>query len=167
VPLRYTGLRVTDLDRSLAFYGKLLGLREVSRGDGLGMGIGRWVLLEDPHAHQRLELNWYPEGSKFATPYAPGDGLDHVGFLLGPVPRGRLEREYRRLLAGGARPTGMTPASSDGWIAYVTDPDGNWIEIFRWPTAAERRAAAKAKRAAAAGSRPPRARRRPAKRRRR
>jgi hypothetical protein len=29
----------------------------------------------------------------------------------------------------GARPTGVTPESTQGWQVYVEDPDGNWIEI--------------------------------------
>jgi catechol 2,3-dioxygenase-like lactoylglutathione lyase family enzyme len=144
MPLRYFGIRVRNLDRSLRFYGRALGLKEVSRGDLSEYGAGRWVLLEDPRSHQRLELNWYPRSSRFATRYVPGEGLDHIGFLLGKVPRSRLEAEYRRLLAAGARPTPITPKLSDGWVANVKDPDGNWIEIFRWPTPAEIGAQARA-----------------------
>jgi catechol 2,3-dioxygenase-like lactoylglutathione lyase family enzyme len=153
MPLRYAGLRVTQLARSLRFYTKVLGLKEIRRGDARSVGGGIWVLLEDPKTRQHLELNWYPKGSTFATPYRAGEGLDHLGFLMGRVPRAALEREYARLLRHGARAVGFPPEKAEGWTAYVADPDGNWIEIFRWPTAAEQRA-----------SRP---KRRPAKRRRR
>jgi catechol 2,3-dioxygenase-like lactoylglutathione lyase family enzyme len=145
VPLHYAGIRVTRLDRSLRFYTKTLRLREVRRGDLRGDGVGIWVLLEDPKSKQRLELNWYPKGSYFATPFRLGEGLDHLGFWLGRVPRAVLEREYKRLLRQGARPTEIPPEKTDGWVAYVTDPDGHWIEIFRWPTPAEQRAADAAK----------------------
>ena len=146
MPLRYVGLRVTDLKRSLRFYSGLLRLREIRRGDLRSEGLGIWVLLEDPKSHQRLELNWYPKKSSEATAYVPGDGLDHVGFLLGKVTRAALEKEYRRLIRGGARPTSWTPERMDGWVAHVRDPDGNWVEIFRWPTVAEERAARRAAR---------------------
>ncbi|MFZ1023896.1 MAG: VOC family protein [Thermoplasmata archaeon] len=139
MPLRYTGIRVTNLARSLRFYTKGLRLREVARGDLRKWGAGVWVLLEDPKTHQRLELNWYPPKSRFATPYAPGEGLDHIGFLLGNVSAARLEAEYDRLLRKGARPTEIDLQLSDGWVADVKDPDGNWIELFRRPTAAETR----------------------------
>lgn len=43
---------------------------------------------------------------------------------------------YERLLKAGAQPT---PESMDGWMACVEDPDGNWIEVFRLPSASERR----------------------------
>ncbi|MFZ0892004.1 MAG: VOC family protein [Thermoplasmata archaeon] len=139
MPLRYTGIRVTNLARSLRFYTRGLRLREVTRGDLRKWGAGIWVLLEDPKSHQRLELNWYPSKSKFAAPYAAGEGLDHIGFLLGSVSAARLEAEYHRLLGHGARPTEVDLKVSQGWVADVKDPDGNWIELFRWPTAAEKR----------------------------
>lgn len=138
--LRYTGIRVRELERSLRFYTGALGLKEVRRGDLRSFGLGVWVLLEDPRSHQRLELNWYPRSSSYGKRFVPGDGLDHIGFLLGRVSASRLGSEYRRLLRAGAGRTEITPEVSGGWVANVTDPDGNWVEIFRWPTAAEERA---------------------------
>ena len=137
--LRYSGVRVTDLERSLRFYTKVLGLREVSRGDLSQYGRGTWVLLRDPASRQQLELNWYPKGSQFDVPFVTGEGLDHIGFFLGHVPAATLGRVYRSLLRRGAAPTNVTPAMTDGWVGYVTDPDGNWIEVFRGETAAEKR----------------------------
>lgn len=139
MPLRYTGIRVSNLPRSLRFYTKTLGLRVVTRGDLRPYGMGLWVLLEDPATHQKLELNWYPPRSKYAGKYVPGDALDHIGFLLGRVPASRLEAEYARLLKAGARPTPVTPQVTESWVFYVLDPDGNWIEFFRRPTPAEER----------------------------
>jgi lactoylglutathione lyase len=150
VHLRYSGVRVTDLDRSLGFYTKALGLREVGRGDLSAYGRGIWVLLQDPASRQRLELNWYPPGSAFNVPFVIGEGLDHIGFFLGPVSVAVLNRTYQRLLRQGAGPTSVTPATTDGWVGYVTDPDGHWIEIFRSQTAAEKR---RDKARAAAGKR--------------
>jgi catechol 2,3-dioxygenase-like lactoylglutathione lyase family enzyme len=139
VPFWYAGIRVTDLRRSLRFYTEVLGLREAIRGDHRSVGMGIWVGLEDPKTHQRLELNWYPPGSRYAVRYRSGEALDHLGFLLGNVPRSRLEAEYARLLRSGAKPTAVTPAVTDGWMFQVRDPDGNWVEVFRRPTPAEAR----------------------------
>ena len=137
--LHYVGIRVTDLRRSLRFYTTVMRLREVVRGDNRRSGGGVWVGLSDRRTGAKLELNWYPRESRYAAPFKVGEALDHIGFFLGRVPRSRLETEYRRLLAAGARPTRVTPRSSDGWQACVRDPDGIWIEIFRWPTATERK----------------------------
>jgi len=130
--LSYFGIRVTDLERSLKFYTGLLGLREVRRGEATKWGAGIWVLLQDGPSGQQLELNWYPPGSPYAVPYLPGEGLDHIAFLVDDV-----RKTYRELVARGAAPTAVTPAETDGWTAYVTDPDGNWVEIYTHTTPGE------------------------------
>jgi lactoylglutathione lyase len=124
--LKYFGIRVTNLERSLNFYIDLLGLKEVKRGDCYERKAGIWVLLRDEESHQELELNWYPEGSPYNTEYSPGEGLDHIGFVVEDV-----EAKYNALVAMGAGPTQVDPASTEGWAAYVKDPDGNWIELFQ------------------------------------
>lgn len=122
--LRYVGLRVRDLDRSLRFYSGLLGLKIVARRKS-PVG-GTWVLLEDPRTHQRLELNWYPDGTPFATPYVPGDGLDHLGFHVA-----RPRETVAKLRRAGVQ-MALDPASPNGvpGVYYLKDPDGNWVEFF-------------------------------------
>jgi catechol 2,3-dioxygenase-like lactoylglutathione lyase family enzyme len=122
--LRYTGLRVTNLERSLHFYTDLMGLREVGRRRTRSGSV--WVLLQDPRTRQRLELNWYPRSSPFAGPYQPGDGLDHVGFHVSDP-----GRWVRKLIEQGARPA-LLPSDPNGvrGVYYLLDPDGNWVEIF-------------------------------------
>lgn len=126
--LKYFGIRVTNLEKSLNFYIRLLGLKEVHRGDMSkhGGGRGTWVLLKDESSGQQLELNWYPKGSVFDIPYTPGEGLDHIGFVVDDV-----ESAYKEMISQGAEPTGITPAETGGWQAYVKDPDGNWIELAK------------------------------------
>ena len=87
---------------------------------------GKWILLEDPRSHQKLELNWYPDDSPYATPYTPGDGLDHIGFKVHDP-----ASIFRKLLGKGAVPA-LTPTDKNGvsGIYYLKDPDGNWIEFF-------------------------------------
>lgn len=143
------GLRVTKLQRSLRFYTKALGLKVVARGDTRSWGGGLWVQLEDPRTHRNVELNWYPRGSRFASRYVVGDGVDHLDFTLGAAPRSALESTYRRLLRAGAGPTRYSPVTTEGWMASVRDPDGVWITIGRRPTAVEMRAMARARRATA------------------
>jgi catechol 2,3-dioxygenase-like lactoylglutathione lyase family enzyme len=122
--LDYSGIRVTNLPKAVRFYTKTLGLIEKRRGR-MGHG-GVWVLLEDRTSHQHLELNWYPKGSKFATPFSPGEGLDHLGFRVR-----NLEAVGRRLRKAGAK-----LVSEERWrgkvvLAYYEGPDGVWIELIR------------------------------------
>jgi len=131
------GLRVTNLPRSLRFYTRALGLREVRRGDTRSWGGGIWVLLQDPKSRHQVELNWYPKRSRFSEPYRAGTGVDHLDFTLGVASQRELEQVYRRLLRFGARPTGYEPKTTAGWMASVTDPDGIWITVGRRPTRRE------------------------------
>lgn len=137
------GLRVTNLQRSLRFYTKGLGLKVKSRGDTRSWGGGIWIRLEDPRTHRGVELNWYPRRSVFYRRYTPGEAVDHLDFTIGPAPASALERAHRDLLRAGARPTAYTPSTTAGWMASVQDPDGIWITVGRRPTVTERRAMAK------------------------
>jgi lactoylglutathione lyase len=77
------GLRVSDLERSVAFYRQFLDLEELRRVVDEDSG---YVLLRDRRSGQRMELNWYSERSPFAVPYTVGEGLDHVEIRVRSVP---------------------------------------------------------------------------------
>jgi lactoylglutathione lyase len=121
--LVYVGLRVTDLERSLRFYTEGLGL--IAEPPGTMSHGGTFVGLRDPATGAQLELNFYPAGHRFAAPYVPGEGLDHLGFEVDDA-RATIER-LRRL---GAR-VAVEPWLERGrfWMGFVEDPDGNWVEI--------------------------------------
>jgi len=119
---RYTGIRVRNLERSLAFYTEVFGMRVI--GEGTMPHGGRYVHLRTPGSQQRLELNWYPEGSRFYTPYRRGEEMDHLAFVVGDV-----RKAYRELVRKGVR-SAVSPAESEGTEVYVQDPDGIWIELL-------------------------------------
>lgn len=122
--MEYTGLRVTDLERSVTFYTKLIGLHVAHQGTMVHGG--KFVLLRDRRSGQRLELNWYPKRSKFNVRYVPGEGLDHVGFST----TRSVRAAFNALVARGAD-VAMAPWKSfQSWIFYVKDPDGNWVEVY-------------------------------------
>jgi len=104
--LRYFGIRVTNLDRSVKFYTELLDFRKM-RGGKMSHG-GKWVLLQDSRSHQRLELNWYPSNSPFATPFEPGEGLDHFSFRVQDP-----ALAFKRVRAKGAVPA-LIPRDKNG-----------------------------------------------------
>ncbi len=97
------GIRVKNLQESLAFYTKVLGLEEISRG---GDEESTYVLLKDRKSGQRLELNWYDKRSPFAAPYVLGEALDHFEVRVKSVPE-----MLRRL-----RALGMRPATRKLWV---------------------------------------------------
>jgi len=118
----YAGIRVRDLERSLRFYRDALGMKVVSRGT-MPHG-GRYIHLRGQGSYQRLELNWYPRGSRFHTPYLKGEELDHLAFVVADV-----RKAYRHLVRRGAKPA-VPPERSKGTEVYVKDPDGIWIELL-------------------------------------
>ena len=129
--LSYVGIRVTDLERSSNFYREVFGLKEVARGDNTSAGKGPYVLLRDEFSGQKLELNYYVPGSKFATPYLAGEGLDHISFRVDD-----LSRFAAVLASAGVHDAPGSPnhtLANGHRVAYVTDPDGNWIEIYEHP----------------------------------
>jgi len=120
---KYTGIRVRDLKRSLVFYTKVMGLKQVSRGRMKAGGI--FVQLKDPRSRQMLELNYYPRGSKYYERFKNGSELDHLAFWERDV-----DRRYEELLANDAT-SAVEPFSEDGYrLAFVKDPDGIWIELI-------------------------------------
>ena len=123
---RYTGIRVRDLDRSLDFYTKVMGMKALHKGE-MAHG-GRYVHLESHGSKQRLELNWYPKGSRFYTEYKNGDELDHLAFLCNDV-----KGIFKDLLSKGCKPA-VEPFIEQGFpLAFVHDPDGVCIELAPCP----------------------------------
>ena len=120
---KYTGIRVRDLKRSIEFYTKTMGLKQIHRGT-MHAG-GKFVQFIDEESQQQLELNYYPPGTKFYDEYCEGSELDHLAFWCKDV-----QENYKKVLAGGATPA-VEPWDEGGYtLAFVRDPDGVWIELI-------------------------------------
>ena len=121
----YAGIRVRNLARSLKFYSEALGMKAGNLGT-MRHG-GKYVQLASPSTQMRLELNWYPPGSKYATRYTNGEELDHLAFVVDDV-----VKAYNDLVKEGAKPVVSPPqARRDKVEVYVKDPDGIWIELLQ------------------------------------
>ena len=118
----YAGIRVRDLQRSLRFYTKAMGMKVVRRGT-MKHG-GKWVQMRGEGSKQTLELHWYPPGTKFYTEYSEGEEMDHLAFVVKDA-----SKAYKELLAKGATKA-VSPKESKGTEVYVKDPDGIWIELL-------------------------------------
>jgi lactoylglutathione lyase len=119
----YTGIRVRDLKRSIEFYTKTMGMKEVQRGRMAAGGI--FVELKSERSPQILELNYYPPGTKFYEEYVEGSELDHLAFWCDDV-----RKSYEKVLEGGAT-SAVEPWDENGYtLAFVRDPDGIWIELI-------------------------------------
>src|SRR5262245_35986812 len=113
-------LEVSDLDRARVFYRDVIGLEETLYGEGRE---GRyWYLIGDS---ARLGL-WTPQ-----TGLAGGRGGAHVHFAM-HVPRDALDAIVARLRESGAEVEGPVQLGADRAI-YLTDPDGNVVELWTQP----------------------------------
>src|SRR5256884_9881019 len=86
---------------------------------------GVLVELQSPGSPQQLELNCYPPASKFHTPYRRGEELDHLAFRVNDV-----DRAFEELTTKGARPEVEPFRESRYPFAFVSEPDGIWIELL-------------------------------------
>jgi lactoylglutathione lyase len=119
----YVGIRVTNLQRSVDFYTKVLGMQVKGRSR-IDQTKGETVGLETEKDGFILELNYYEKNSPFNTKYAVGEGLDHLAFKVD-----NLEKALKEADKAGYRTILEMKADGGRW-AYVEDPDGIWIELF-------------------------------------
>src|ERR1041385_361206 len=116
------GLRVTDLDRSLAFY-IAAGYEVVGRVPETPFGSltmiklpgDDWVTIELVHDPAKGEV---------------GPGLNHFVIKVES-----MDTAIAELAANGitAEPPGSPNNSDDFLTSWITDPDGNRIELVQWP----------------------------------
>jgi len=71
--LRYTAIRVTDLDRALDFYLNVLGMR-LSTRIKVPETNGELAIVKSEGSDRWLELNWY-EGQQYQYADEPGPFL--------------------------------------------------------------------------------------------
>ncbi len=121
----HTMIRVKDLDRSIDFYTRLLGMHVIRRTDFEG---GRFTNVfvgygeEDSETVLELTHNWDQE-----EPYSHGTGFGHLAVGVPDIYATceALEAEHVNI----PRPPGPMKHGSTV-IAFIEDPDGYKIELI-------------------------------------
>ena len=121
--LAYTGIRVKDLAASVKFYTNVLGMKETGRST-IEAAKGTVVSLVSEGGGHPLELNYYEEGSPFASEYEAGEGLDHLAFQVENLDAALAEAEK------AGHPAVKEMKTETARWAYIQDPNGIWIELF-------------------------------------
>ncbi|MCC7428311.1 MAG: lactoylglutathione lyase [Alphaproteobacteria bacterium] len=130
----HTMLRVFDLQKSVDFYTRLLGMKELRRRD---YPNGRFTLVflgygeEASGAVLELTHNWDQK-----EPYALGTAYGHVAIGVPDI-----YATCDGLRAAGAKITrepGPMKFGGTSAIAFIEDPDGYKIELIQKNAAAER-----------------------------
>jgi len=134
VRIGHVHLRVSDIERSLAFWRDVLGFEVMQRRPGA-------VFLSAGGYHHHIALNTWDSAGGSRPPHGT-TGLYHVA-LLYPT-RAALGTALKRLRAAGIKLTG----ASDHGVSialYLDDPDGNGVELYwdraepDWPRTADNR----------------------------
>jgi lactoylglutathione lyase len=115
----HTMVRVRDLDASLDFYCRKLGLVELARHE---VPAGRYTLVflaapGDESAQIELTYNWDPEE------YTGGRNFGHVAYQVDDI-----YAICQRLRDGGVT---IHRPPRDGRMAFVRSPDGISIELLQ------------------------------------
>ena len=119
----YVGIRVTNLQKSIDFYTKILGMKVLGRGK-IEQTKGETVGLQSEKDGFILELNYYEENSPYYTKYKASDVLDHLAFKVDD--RDKALEKARK----AGHPTVLEMKTDGSRWAYIEDPDGIWIELF-------------------------------------
>lgn len=117
----HTCLNVSDLDRSIGFYTRFIGLKLVSRRE-VKQNNAEIAFLQD-EADAAIELTHWRDKKNSLE----GDNFDHIAFAVKDV-----SATVDELKASGVT-IAMEPFSLSGSsskIAFIKDPDGNWLELI-------------------------------------
>jgi len=137
--IRHTGIVVTQMERALAFYRDLLGLKVVLDREQGGEFLAR--LTGHPGVRMRVAMLEAMDGYKvelfefYSHPKRAPDkvetsdiGCSHVAFSIDDV-----DAAFQRLSQAGIKFNCVPEVSPDGYakVAYCHDPDGTIIELVQ------------------------------------
>lgn len=112
----HNNINVLNLDKSLAFYEKALGLVEKRRYVNEGKFI--LVYLWDGETDYELELTWLNDREE---PYHLGDNEIHMAFAVADKKEAHeLHQEMDAIIY----------ENMEMDLYFIADPDGYWIEIL-------------------------------------
>jgi lactoylglutathione lyase len=126
----HTSIRTSNMERSIDFYTRLLGLTLVSRRE-IPQNNAEIAFLRDPQAKgATLELTFYREQKKFSQPDYEDRVFDHLAFEVKDMKQ-TIEAMRNAKVTITDEPFKLSPTGS--WIAFVEDPDGTLIELIEKP----------------------------------
>ncbi len=113
----HNNINVKDLARSIEFYDKALGLKEVRRIEPAD-GSFIIVYLSDNQTTHQLELTWLRDWDR---PYNLGDNEFHLAFRTDDFDQAHKLHEEMGCICYENPQMG---------IYFISDPDGYWLEVL-------------------------------------
>ncbi|MGA2524528.1 MAG: VOC family protein [Candidatus Bathyarchaeia archaeon] len=123
----HASIRSSDLERSIDFYTRLLGLKVLSRRE-IKQTNAEIVFLQDPDGKGcTLELTFYRDQKKFVQPEYQERLFDHLGFTVSDINQTIVSLRKEKVIVTD-EPFKLGPNGPT--IAFVEDPDGTLIELI-------------------------------------
>ena len=119
--LLHTRYRVTDLEKTVAFYRDVLGLQEIRRHTS-GRG-SQLVFFKAPGSDEEIEICKFDESG----PVVVGPDLTHLAFEVDDIE----EFAQRSAAKGYPLSDGPHASSGGGAIAVIDAPEGYEIELIQ------------------------------------
>ena len=123
----HTSIRTSNIDKSIDFYTRLMGLKLLSRRE-IPQNNAEIAFLQDPEGKgSKLELTFYRKQKKFIQADYEDRLFDHIAFEVKNMEQiiSLMRKEHVTITDEPFRlgPTGPL-------IAFIEDPDGTLIELI-------------------------------------
>ena len=124
----HTSIRTSNIDKSIDFYTRLMGLKLLSRRE-IPQNNAEIAFLQDPEGKgAKLELTFYRKQKKFIQADYEERLFDHIAFEVENMEQTvSLMRKEKVTITD--EPFRLGPAES--LIAFIEDPDGTLIELIK------------------------------------
>ena len=113
----HTNINVMDIEKSLAFYEKALGMK-VEKRKKADDGSFELVFISDGTSSNNMELTWLRDKE---TPYELGDNETHIAFVTDDFDAAYKLHSDMGCICFENKPMGLY---------FIEDPDGYWLEIL-------------------------------------
>ena len=123
----HTSIRTSNMDRSINFYTKLLGLKLLNRHE-IPQNNAEIAFLQDADEKgSKLELTYYKKQKKFTQPDYEDRLFDHIAFDIKNMKQ-TIDTMRKNKVTITDEPFKLGPAGP--LIAFIEDPDGTLIELI-------------------------------------
>jgi lactoylglutathione lyase len=127
VILAHTSIRTSNMDRSIDFYTRLMGLKLIARTE-IPQNNAEIGFLQDPEGKgARLELTFYRNQKRFIQADYENRVFDHLAFEV-PDMKETISVLRKEKVTITDEPFRLGPKGP--LIAFIEDPDGTLIEVI-------------------------------------
>jgi lactoylglutathione lyase len=123
----HTSIRTSNLERSIDFYSRLLGLKFLSRREIKSTNAEIAFLQDAEGKGSKLELTYYRDQTRFSQPDYKERIFDHLGFEVSDLNK-TIDVLRKENVVITDEPFELNEHTT---IAFVEDPDGTLIELIQ------------------------------------